>query len=735
MYALGLNRYPSVQTLIQIASKQSNTTEQRYRALDFFTTFYHTYVYNKADLSKVKDAFLPSEPLDGKVHLCSPSNIYSNPACKALGFYVLDSRFAPDATKFGVKSDPPSSAIENALIKHPPADGAEAREKFGYAAQRLGSFKKSELANLSGAKIIPVMKNGVTRHVQPSLCFFHTPQEKEDIDRIWQDIFDFVGFGDHANLFLEALGVKDKPDAAQIADQLSREPRRIYRTMDIQGYLKLLNMLGSNVTNLRRSQMVWNKLKAAECLVGLTTTIGEDGSPNTVATLARAEDIVIVDEPRLGIIFRSKLVVAPERDDCETLYMELGSPHLSSLVRQRYAHRGSPTSNAATEALRKHIIERAGIFLTLPEIAHQVKREGFLANNLRVQAYDSLQVERILIFGRLRFSDTEKVTACVDTSAKGCLLLVTDPAKVSFNQVAEALNSVILKKSNRGTDLMFETILRESLEFLRFRGFPVDRLINRQLEEQRLTKANWEADAQGTNGQPLHEPNGFPENGHVAGQQPPSPKEKKWKLKIPGSWDDDPDPPDMSSPPDQQSQHQPSRRALMSSIKNALGIQDPLGSNRPQATPPRRPADKSSIDRQLAYAVRAVRPSNESSIFSPPTSSIVREAPQSYCDTNESQNLTLYNHSPAWGIATFYVPHERQQFEETLAERQADFQSFAGLLKQLAIVFNARQDSFHIFFDTKGRTIAFNRQGSLFFNIMFVLFVSLLMIDSFWSCM
>ena len=576
-------------------------------------------------MSKIKEAFLPSQPVNGKVFLCNPLDIYSNPACQVFGFYILDRRFLADAPKFTVKSDPSPIALEQAILRHPPTTTAEAREKFAYAAQRVATFTKTQLATLSRSKIVPVTRNGVTTHVPPSLCFIDTHVEKE---RVWEDVFDFVDFGDRANLFLEALGVKDTPDANQIADQLAREPKRIYQAMDITGYLRLLSTLGTNVTSLQRDRALWTRLKNAAFLIGLETRVAEDSSSKTIATLARAEDIVIVDEPRLGVIFRGKLIVAPERDDCESLYLALGAPHLSSLVRQKFAHRGSPTTNPATEALRKHIIERAGIFLTLPEIAPQVRKSSFLADNLRIYAYDSLQVERSLVFGRIRASDTERVSAIVDTSVKGCLLLVTDPTKVSFNQVAEALNGVILKKTNRGMDLLFETILKEDLQFLRFRGFAVDRLLNRHIEEQRLAKAKKEAEEQQRQKvekirlekAKLEEEQKIQErqtNGALV-------QAIDGKSKIPGSWQDDHphvngEPPAHTPPPQLQprdSLHRPA--GFMNSIKNVLGLPEPVGPDRPPPPIPQNrinnnqltlqnPLSKINLPRQFVQFVHLIK--------------------------------------------------------------------------------------------------------------------------------
>jgi len=171
----------------------------------------------------------------------------------------------------------------------------------------------------------------------------------------------------------------------------------------------------------------------------------------------------------------------------------------------------------------------------------------------------------------------------------------------------------------------------------------------------------------------------------------------------------------------------------MHSIKNVLGLPNPSIPNRPlqpqpQLTPhpqpqntPHFPASQSSINNQLQQAIRAVRPFKENSLFSPATSSLINEAPQSYCDSTAEQDLTSYSSSPPWGLETFYVPHAKVSFDAMLAERELDIHLFAGLLQRLATVYNVRVDCFHLFFDPGKKTIAFNRSGSLFFNIAYYL--------------
>src|SRR5436305_7231709 len=98
----------------------------------------------------------------------------------------------------------------------------------------------------------------------------------------------------------------------------------------------------------------------------------------------------------------------------------------------------------------------------------------------------------------------------------------------------------------------------------------------------------------------------------------------------------------------------------MSSIKNVLGLPDPLLANpstsegstrRAQTTPQPAPpgpstpinTTKSATENQLTAAIRAARPLNQSSLFAPASSTMVHEAPQSYCDSTAEQDLKSFD--------------------------------------------------------------------------------------------
>jgi hypothetical protein len=589
-------------------------------------------------MSTVKDEFLPSEPYGShrKSVLCSPSNIFCNQASSVMGFHVLNRRFVADAGKLGVKFEPDPERLLRRLMDNLPTSMEDAKAKFGYAASQMSRFSQTQIDCLRNLNIVPITSgNGqmVLRHVAPNFCFIGSP---ENTDKIWKKIFDFVDFGEGANRFLQGLGVKDRPDPMQIAYQLARDPRVVYSSMPNLEYIQLLVALSNNIYLLQRDKVLWQMLQASAFLFG--SAVEGDGSITTV--LVRAQEIVIIDEPRLGVAFRSHLIVAPERDECELLYVALGARKLSKLVSQGYQLRGIARTTAGTNKLKNEIIQRAGIFFSIPEIAQRVRDKSLLLDKLQVKMHDHIIVRCNLQFGMISARHDESVTAVVDSKGTGCLLLVTDPAKVNYNQIAEALNAFILTKTNLGIDLTFETILKEDLEFLRLRGFGVDRLLNRLKEDQRLEKARRDS----------------------------------------------------------------GRLSTELAVASATAA-------------PKFPTSGLSIATQLRKAAQGARPVQGDFIIHPPTSTTVQEPTQTYCDTTAEFNLILSYKTPSWGLVTFHVFNQGDQLEKIVSDRLSDVTRFASLLRGLASVYEVPANSLHIFYDPIAGNIAFNRSGSLFFNI------------------
>ena len=78
--------------------------------------------------------------------------------------------------------------------------------------------------------------------------------------------------------------------------------------------------------------------------------------------LAAAKDIVIADDSTAHALFAT--LSAPQEDLVEALYEDMGSPRLSSLCKERYESKGSPSSSSTVaHDVRKLVLERTALFL------------------------------------------------------------------------------------------------------------------------------------------------------------------------------------------------------------------------------------------------------------------------------------------------------------------------------------------------------------------------------------
>jgi hypothetical protein len=68
-----------------------------------------------------------------------------------------------------------------------------------------------------------------------------------------------------------------------------------------------------------------------------------------------------------------------------------------------------------------------------------------------------------------------------------------------------------------------------------------------------------------------------------------------------------------------------------------------------------------------------------------------------------------------------YVPNEVDQSEILSQSRIVPLSQFINILKDLADVFEVTSKAIHIFYDNSVNSIAFNRDGALFFNLKFYL--------------
>lgn len=102
-----------------------------------------------------------------------------------------------------------------------------------------------------------------------------------------------------------------------------------------------------------------------------------------------------------------------------------------------------------------------------------------------------------------------------------------------------------------------------------------------------------------------------------------------------------------------------------------------------------------------------------SSVFSRPQTNVVQEA-RSYCDERPAQDLGFLA-STTSGVP-FFLANSDPDRSSFMQQNGGGIDAFAELLLEIGGVFGLSRNTLHVFHDGRGNSMAFNSNGSLFFN-------------------
>ncbi|ETN40260.1 uncharacterized protein HMPREF1541_04536 [Cyphellophora europaea CBS 101466] len=766
--ALGLRTSPTAEELINTMARAGATRdlELRDKALIYFLSHHHADGYARFNYAGVQVPFLPLERQPEE--LATPSQCYVDEGAALLGYDVLKRDWVPHASKLGVAIHPPMADCITILAKRPPTTHQEARAVFGYFAGRLSEIDGSTIPRLRTLPFVPIFsrdkqKTLATRHATPQSCFLGESET-------FGGIFDFVDFGNAANSFLIRCGSKLEPTKPEVAQILVREPARISSTFrSPEKYLALLRNMADSVAELKKNKDLWREMKKSPFLLASKELPAQQSKAQQTVTraddlddleddeaqgirefqLCKAEDAIIVDDYINYSLFKASVLAAPQEETLEDFYFALGSPVLSSLVEEAARHGPRAPDQKPALRLQKQILERSRLFLhdqPPDSIKHDTK---WLEKNLNVQLVSSISLRRSLK-GR-NVTHTEKRTAVVTQVNREYTLWVSGE-RPDLYQVSQALVNLLLNRPKPHSALTLEMLLKTDLLDLRARGFNVSRILRQKAAEARLAESKRQ--------QELEE-----ESRRIEEQQ------KAWDAAHeqvatrgskqgapPGGFPDSPDGkdsralPDRSVLPTDDSDDRHGPRNLLSNISRQFGLNnnrhiqsmfgrqpDPLPDAVPSAqsdAPPPYSADDTStkktqkqagagvtaphqLQQNLLSAIKKARPHTSSQLYSRGETNTVSET-KSYCDEHPAHDLTAAAEMKH-GITIFLSPTAfpdavRPAF---LTQHSAGLQSFATLLKDVGAVFSLDPKILNIFYETNGKTIAFNRQGSIFCNFFY----------------
>ncbi|KAI1096995.1 hypothetical protein F5B19DRAFT_435456 [Rostrohypoxylon terebratum] len=748
---LGLRAYPSVVELVNMMA--SSDSVLRSKAMNYFISYHHGNNYASIDVGSAPKAFLPLQ--GNPEQLVTPSQCYTNETAAILGFNILKRDLHPHAPKFGVRADPPIAECVERLLAKPPQNQQEAISLFGYFSTRLNELSNNSITKLRDAPIVPVARGNRLSTSQTPMATGSKSKQVLLSPRncylgssiLYGEIFDFVDFGSSANAFLSSCGSKTEPTKLEIAQLAASEPARLLSILQSsEKYLNLLKTLAEDISTLKRDKELWKKMRSSPFLLAFkeisapskdkTSENDEEETSIRQYQLAAPTQIIIIDDYISYRTFKDHLVCAPEEDLLENFYMALGSQTLSAIVRVDLKVGAHSEKQDLAVWLRKHVLERSKLFIheyarySRDAIKHDAK---WLENNLSVEAVQAISLRRSL---RQNQSHTEKRSAASQKEKNGWVLYVAaESRRPDMYQVGHAVCQLILNRPSQQAYFFFEPFLKLDLLDLRARGYNVDRILRAKAAQARIAEEERRKALEAEQVKIKEREEEFKRHRQAQGIERDV-QNKTPPLKVPGAFDS-PDEDDKALAP-QPSQSRRSK-GLFSNLSRRFGfdtsdeadesIKKMMGTNQ---EPIKLPTDegKSSkenegkvtnpaiVQQNLLNAIKSTRAHDSSQLFSPPSTREVKEQ-ATYCDDTIGKDLIfvadasngmrvfLSNNNPDLNAATF------------LSANYANINAFASLLLTVGSVYAINRSAIHIFYETGGTTIAFNRDGSIFCNLRF----------------
>ncbi|GAA6035210.1 hypothetical protein JCM8097_006421 [Rhodosporidiobolus ruineniae] len=515
LFDLGLLRQPPVDQVLQLAATAPDEAK-RDKALRYFLDGCVTHGYS-ATYSPTKHAFPFVPAIEKGNPICAkPTDVFGNPDAALLGFPVLSPKYAAEENRFQLRRDPLPQDLVAALISEPPKTVAEASKVFAYLSTQIAYFSSSDIEALRWASFIPVRKATEVKYepAPPLHLYFSTADTTlpTSLKSLFQTVPDF---GPAAKPFLVAVGVKESPSTAEIAQMLIGNPAKFYELANSsERYLAVLRLIAVNYSSLPST--LRTRMKASPFFLGtkrITTGAStassktlldqddddddEGGTTTLVYQLAKASELAVNDEPAAFAVFQGDILACPQEDVLEALAEQLGANRISKLITEHYRTVGEPDEGSKRAVdLKRTVGERTFLFLSerrqqygKGELKHDPE---WVQKHLQVFEVRSIELVRTLNSPQGLKKSSTVASACAKTASNGDIqLFISQSIEIDFYEVAMGLCKLLLSKSRPNDALLLLTILQTTLKNLKRRGFQVDRLLNarkaeREAAEQRM---------------------------------------------------------------------------------------------------------------------------------------------------------------------------------------------------------------------------------------------------------
>ncbi|KAJ3270556.1 hypothetical protein HDV01_007706 [Terramyces sp. JEL0728] len=632
--------------------------------------------------------FLPCQNSDS---LATPTECFTDPKVQLMGFQVIDKSLSTFSSKLGVEPSPNGNLlIERLKTNLPTLENAGLILDF--LSTRQSSFSGSNWKVLWSLKFIPVKTVDGFFYAAPTQVYLK-PDDQSTVQ--YAGIFHYVSFGISADAFLRACGMKEQPSPIEIAANLIQNPDRFLENLNNNhsSYLEIIRILATNITTMQQHSQMYKLMKRSAFLPAFQ--YDDKGSSNNFQ-LASANDIYLIDDTILAQLFQP--LGAPMEEILERFYADLGSDWLSRNVKESYSPVGALKTTQTSIDLQNTILERSPILFY---DGHHMRPENELNRNSAalIKAIKVLEIPQINIVRVFKNSrKMQETTACFVNLNGETILAVTE--QFDYFDVARVIGGMILKKPRLSDSLLISTFLSTSLRNLNLKGFPVDRILNLKSKPKDAELVQ------------------SPSNQTPSKVDPPN-------LHVP----------DITPKKEIQTPQRKVSKDFFGMVKQftkSLGISDSFDSlntssesvnetkmDKVAKKPPISKDQRVELAKQLELSIAAVKNSNESN-FKAKFPSITNGPPVIHlCNVLTDQELSLV--TTVDSIPIFVEKKVSEEGNRIISSNTEGISRFGKVLLFISKCFNLPDNAVHIYLDSDGSTIAFNRNKTLFFNLRYYL--------------
>lgn len=459
MSALGLKQFPSASSLLSqgVATKQPNV------AIDYFLNHFREAKYNTQEIRNLQ--FLPTTTPQ---ILASPANCYTDNEVSIFGELVLAPQYETAANTLGVVRSPHVSKLLFQVIREPEKylSSANTREDvFAYFAKKVHELNRGDVELCKRRRIIPAVDPYTNKTVwyRPDEVFLPYRGDDPELD-VLRPILPTYRATSRSLAFFHFLNVSEFPSAHQLATHIVQNPVAAFEKLNNRDvYEQALCLIGKKWDgSISHDNDLVTKMLQSPFLLGEKFS-PKDGEKTT--SLYRRADLAIVNDSIIFNQFKSVIVTAPQDANVELLYRKLNVPTLSSLLKERFYVDSEINDPESLNALKERIQERLKLFMEYTKSPLLTRN-----TNLKIKLVRGIQIERQLPPHRaISISTTCHWNAKADE-----LLLV--PRNIDWLDVANALCKKFIERPNQDTVVVLELQLSASLSDLERKGYNIERL-------------------------------------------------------------------------------------------------------------------------------------------------------------------------------------------------------------------------------------------------------------------